>query len=456
MKNGKAEKAVQAGIDGAVEAPIHDDQRDIEGAVLATLAGVINSDQSDLKYDLLELTGADFYFQDHRDTFNVMKALADVGDYVDHLTVQAAGAGWPDMGKKTSADAAATYKRRIIARANVHQAAMIGKEFQDAVADADPDDLPGLVAGLQKAVFDIEKTKRFAPPDRSEADLIDGFVLDLEQPAPGYRTGFKGLDELTGGLKPGVFIIAAPPSAGKTTYVKQMADQAAALNPGVPVLFFSYEQSAAELRVKTLARLSRMENQDIRAGKVHADRLTKAVEQYRQGGHRLKIIEADFHHNIGTIRLLAQRERRQAGKAPIIFIDYLQVVPVADADLKDKRAEVDFMVSELRRLARDIGASIIVVSSMSRAEYGRVQMSGFKESGGIEYGADIAAIMTVRDNEQPDGSERFIDLAVVKNRNGRRVKIRYRYETKFDNFNEEGSPEPLTYTEALGKTYEQK
>jgi len=449
MKDGKAEKAIRDRIDAAVEAPVQDDQRDIEAVVLATLAGVINSDVSDLKYNLLELTAGDFYFQDHRDAFAAMKALADAGDHVDQLTVQEKGAGWPDLKKAAPAEAAETYKRRIIARANIREAAKIGRDYLDAVAGADPDDLPGLVAGLQKTVFDIEKTKRFAPPDRPEADLIDGFILDLEHPTPGYRTGFDRLNDLTGGLKPGVFIIAAPPSAGKTTFVKQLADQVAEFNDGVPVLFLSYEQSAGELRIKSLARLSRKENQLIREGKIKGRAIDDAVQKYRDFGRRLKIIEADFHHNVGTIRLLAQREKLQTGKAPVVFIDYLQVVPVADPALKDKRAEVDFLVSELRRLARDIGSPIIAVSSMPRSEYDRVQMSGFKESGGIEYGTDIAAIMDVK-NEDPNGTERIIDLAVIKNRNGRRKIIRLRYEMKYDAFQEEGDEE-LNYLQALGK-----
>jgi len=448
MKDEKAEKAIRDRIDAAVEAPVQADQRDIESVVLATLATVINSDVSDLKYSLLEMDAADFYFQDHRDIFAAMKTLADAGDYVDQLTIQAKGASWPDM-TKAKPDAAATYKRQIIARSNHRQAAVIGREYQDAVAGADPDDLPGLVAGLQKIIFDIEKTKRFMPADRSEADLIDAFMMDLENPTPGYKTRFDRLDNLINGLKPGVFVIAAPPSAGKTTLVKQLADQVAEFNEGVPVLFLSYEQSAGELRTKTLARLSRKENQLIRDGKIKGRIIEDAVQKYRDFGRRLKVIEADFHHGIGTIRLLAQREKLQTGKAPVIVIDYLQVVPVADPALKDKRAEVDFLVSELRRLARDIGSPIIAVSSMPRSEYQRVQMSAFKESGGIEYGTDVAAVMDVK-GENADRSERDIDLAVIKNRNGRRKIIRLKYEMMYDAFQEEGEDE-LNYLEALGK-----
>lgn len=447
MKSENKNQAIQDRIDAAIEAPIDDDQRDIEAAVLATIAEVINSDVSESKYSLLELDAADFYFQDHRDSFAAMKALADVGDHADQLTVQEKGATWPDLTKAVPSEAGDTYKRRIIARANIRQAAKIGREYLDAVQAADPNDLPGLVASLQKTVFDVEKTRRFAPLARPEADLIENFILDLENPAPGYKTGFKRLDHLINGLTPGVFIIAAPPSAGKTTFIKQLADQVAEFNDRTPVLFLSYEQSAAELRTKTLARLSRKENQLIREGKIEGKDIADAVQKYLDFGRRLKIIESDFNHNIGTIRLLAQREKLQTGKAPAIFIDYLQVVPVADQALKDKRAEVDFLVSELRRLARDIGAPIIIVSSMSRSEYGRVQMSGFKESGGIEYGADIAAIMAVK-KESEDGGERLIDLAIIKNRNGRRKSIRLKYEMRYDTFEEESEAE-LDYLETL-------
>ena len=452
MESEKKEKIIQDRIEEAIEAPIHDDQRDIEASVLATLAEVINSDVSELKYSLLELDAVDFYFQDHRDSFATMKALSDLGDHVDQLTVQEKGAPWPDPSKAKPAAAVETYKRRIIARSNIRQAAKIGREYLDAVQVADPDDLPGLVASLQKTVFDIEKTRRFAPQERPEADLIEDFILELRNPKPGYMTGFSRLDSLTGGLKPGVFIIAAPPSAGKTTFVKQLADQVAELNEGTPVLFLSYEQSAAELRTKTLARLSRKKNQLIREGKIEEKDIADAIRKYLSFGHRLKIVESDFQHNIGTIRLLAQREKLQADKAPAILIDYLQVMPVANPALKDKRAEVDFLVSELRRLARDIGSPIIAVSSMPRSEYKNVKMSGFKESGGIEYGTDVAAIMDVK-KESGGGLERSVNLAVIKNRNGQRKIIRLRYEMVYDTFKEEGEEE-LNYLESLGVDHE--
>lgn len=452
MENGKASKAIQDAIDKADAAPIDQDQADIEAVVLATLATVINSDQDERKYALLELSADDFYFQGNRTAFQAMKDLADAGDHVDQRTVEEKGATWPDLAK-ADAPAALTYKKRIIARANIRQAFAIGKTFQDQVAAADPDDLPGLVAGLQKAVFDVDRTKRFAPPDKPEADLIDDFVADLEHPTPGYslyneqtRKGFKRLHELTKGLKPGLWVIAAPPSAGKTTFTVQLASHVAEFNPLVPILFFSYEQSAEELRVKTLARLSGQENEMIKEGKAVKAKLEAARAEYKSFGRKLKIIDADVHDNVGMIRLKAQREKMKNRKAPVIFIDYLQAMPSADPTLQDRRQEIDMTISELRRLARDIGSPIIVISSMARTEYGKTKLSGFKESGGVEFGADVAAVLKVA---KEDGQERDVDMAIVKNRNGRRRKIGFKYEMDVDRFTETSDSE-LTYLDALG------
>jgi replicative DNA helicase len=86
---------------------------------------------------------------------------------------------------------------------------------------------------------------------------------------------------------------------------------------------------------------------------------------------------------------------------------------------------------------------------MSRAEYDKVKMSGFKESGGIEYGADIASILSV-EGEDNEGAVRTVALNIIKNRNGRRGKVGMTYDMTHDYF-EETDSNNLSYMETLGK-----
>ena len=66
------------------------------------------------------------------------------------------------------------------------------------------------------------------------------------------KTGYKNIDAITN-LFPGLYVIGAISSLGKTTFVQQMADQIAMENH--PILFFSLEQSIIELVSKSLSRI---------------------------------------------------------------------------------------------------------------------------------------------------------------------------------------------------------
>jgi replicative DNA helicase len=68
----------------------------------------------------------------------------------------------------------------------------------------------------------------------------------------GTPSGFKKLDELTGGFQPGnLIIVAARPSMGKSALVANFAENAALANS--PVVFFSLEMSETELAQRFVA-----------------------------------------------------------------------------------------------------------------------------------------------------------------------------------------------------------
>ena len=68
------------------------------------------------------------------------------------------------------------------------------------------------------------------------------------------KTGFKNFDELSGGLYPGLYVLGAISSLGKTTFIHQVADQIAERDSKEHILYFSLEQSRLELLTKSIAR----------------------------------------------------------------------------------------------------------------------------------------------------------------------------------------------------------
>ena len=74
-------------------------------------------------------------------------------------------------------------------------------------------------------------------------------------------------------------------------------------------------------------------------------------------------------------------------KAPVICLDYLQIVPSSKESTK---LGVDDSVRKLKKFQRDTNSTFIVISSFNRANYTQgVSFESFKESGNIEYTADV-------------------------------------------------------------------
>ena len=112
----------------------------------------------------------------------------------------------------------------------------------------------------------------------------------------------------------------------------------------------------------------------------------------------------------------------------------------------DVRVNTDANVKGLKRASRDYNIPIIAISSINRENYqNEMKMSSFKESGGIEYGADVLLGLQLKgagtsdfDVEAAKGKDpREIELKIIKNRNGiANKKIQYMYFPKFNYINE--------------------
>jgi len=288
---------------------------------------------------------------------------------------------------------------------------------------------------------------------------LNGFSeFILQNKAGGISTGFESLDKvLGGGLFPGLYVVGANSSLGKTTLVLQIADSIAKSGRGV--LIFSLEMSANELIAKTLSRLSFIKSvseyqstcyakttRGVLLGRYNNDFdskiITEAIQDYFSWGENISITEGIGDVGILTVKEKLEEFKKFRNEIPVVIIDYLQIIAPYEKGLTDKQ-NVDKNITELKRLSRDFDVPVLGISSFNRESYSApVSMASFKESGAIEYSSDVLIGLQYQGWDYQEGeaeqsrqkrlrevrkkmeqkarelSSQEIQLKILKNRNG--------------------------------------
>lgn len=307
------------------------------------------------------------------------------------------------------------------------------------------------------------------------ADYMQDFKEQIVGKTPPIKTGFKQFDDLlSGGLHPGLIVMGAISSLGKTTYALNLADNMAAA--GQDVLFFSLEMSRFELLAKSISRKTfeycKRNHRPAAYAKSNLgvsdfDRYTNyndteqaiiegCMDEYERGAARnLYIIEG--RGNVGTaqIREAVRKHIALTGNRPVVVCDYMQILSAADPRSTDKQ-NTDRNVVELKRISRDFNIPVIGISSFNRENYTEpVTMSAFKESGCIEYTSDVLIGlqydgMDYREEKQTERTARIrelfktaeinakagdkidIQIKVLKNRSGGKGNCIFKYYPMFN------------------------
>lgn len=155
--------------------------------------------------------------------------------------------------------------------------------------------------------------------------------------------------------------------------------------------------------------------------------LASAFDIYKKVAGHIFIYEGMGNVNADTIRTKVNQFVSETGRVPVVIVDYLQIIAPFSAQYSTDKQNIDKTVLELKRISRDQGISVIAISSLNRLNYKEViSMSAFKESGGIEYSADVLLGLQL----EGMGEEKFdvdaakqklpreVELKVLKNRNG--------------------------------------
>ena len=297
-----------------------------------------------------------------------------------------------------------------------------GKDANEALIDDREAFIEKIRGYITEAQYDLSREEEEAKQaylNTSAGHYIDSFIESIKasKTEPYYSTGFSNLDELIdGGLRAGLYTIGAISSLGKTTFVLQIADYVAKC--GYDVLYFSLEMARREIMAKSISRetmaIDELQTGEHKNAKTTLGILTgkrydkyskdenelikSAVDAYSQYADHLYIYEGVGNIGVTQIRACIEQHRQYAeetGRRPLVVVDYIQILaPYTDEDnpgrnYTDKQT-VDKNVLELKRMSRDYDIPIVGISSFNRENYTEpVNMAAFKESGAIEYSADV-------------------------------------------------------------------
>lgn len=297
------------------------------------------------------------------------------------------------------------------------------------------------------------------------ADIFDNCKTEIlnNYKKGGYKaisTGFKEFDyNLGGGLYNGLYVIGATSSLGKTTLVHQIADN---IIEKQPVLFISLEMSKEELISKSMVREAYLNNKNWNVGSrklLNGNFNNDELEIFKNLENKYSnmfILEGNFSVNIDYIKKILNDFIKTYKKAPVLIIDYLQIIPPSNIRMTEKQ-NVDYNISELKRISRDYKTPVIAISSINRMSYiEEISFESFKESGSIEFGADVIIGLQLRIlsddsfksttdksekqrlcNDERSADNRHLTLKILKNRYGVSTsKIDFDYIPKCNYFYE--------------------
>src|SRR5271154_603821 len=444
----ESERTRQAPNGGRIPPSAIEAEESLIGAMLLSQEAV------SIAYETVQ--AEDFYRPLHGQIFASIIALANAGEPVDYVTVQAKlqerGAIAVELAllsslqmNTPSAANAQHYAELVREKAQQRRLIAVAGEIVDDAYVA-TDDVVGLIDEAERKINQIgdeRRTDTVSPLQRlllSEADILEQRGETRGQ-FNGLETGYKSLDLILQGLQPSsMTIVGARPATGKTAFALGMLIHVGAVVQR-PALFFSLEMSRQELAERILASTARIDSSKLRTGDLSEADWNRAHEAFGYLQSAKVFIDDNPSLTIMDVRARARRIKQQNGDLGVIIIDYLQLMS-SRGRAENRQVEVSEMSRSLKILARELECPVVALSQLSRKLEERADkrpmMSDLRESGSLEQDADVVLFLYRPEiyGDVSNDMKADAEIIVGKNRNGptRTAHLPWRGEfARFDN-----------------------
>ena len=272
------------------------------------------------------------------------------------------------------------------------------------------------------------------------------YSRDNPSDVTGVATGYTDLDRMTSGLQPGdLVIVAGRPSMGKTALAVNIGEYVA-LELKQPVVIFSMEMGAAQLAMRLIGSVGKLDQHKLRTGRLGPDdweRLSGALGRLSEAQ---MLIDETPALNAIEVRSRARRLQKQYGQLGLVIVDYLQLMQAQSAG-ENRATEISEISRSLKALAKELKVPVVALSQLNRSLEQRPNkrpvMSDLRESGAIEQDADVILFIyrdEVYNDDSPDKG--VAEIIIAKQRNGPIGMVRLTFlgeHTRFENYASPGS-----------------
>lgn len=392
---------------------------------------------------------ADFYRDDHRRIFRMVRTFHEAGKAVDVVTISEALEASNEADQTGGLAYLAEMANCVASAANIKSyATMIADKAKRRRLISVAMEIDALAYGGLRASDAIDQassllldmaTKSSGSEPKHIVEVVGRAIAEIETRIGkgeifGTPTGFADLDAMTGGMHAGdLIIVAGRPSMGKTALAINVAENVA-INGGA-VLVFSLEMSDTQIAMRNLASIGSASIQRVRSGGMNDsewDGITAAMGRLYES--KLWIDDA-AGLSAAQMHSRARRIKRQHG-LDLIVIDYLQLMT---ADGNNRNEQLGDITRRLKLMARDLNAPVILLSQLSRKVEERTDkhpgMADLRESGSIEQDADVILMVYRDEYYYPDSAWKgMAELGLVKNRMGATGSVRLVFQGEFSRF----------------------
>lgn len=409
----------------------------------------------DAMADVIESIRADdFYKPAHEKIFDVAVKLYNGGDPVDALTVGAelqrtgelsriGGAEYLHtlIAMVPSAASAGYYAKLVREQSILRRLVEAGTRIAAMGYDGDGAEIDLVVDGAQAEIFAVTE-RRNSADYLAIGDIMEATLEQIDAASAhdgsmrGIPTGFKQLDDLTGGLQGGqMVVIAARPAIGKSTLGLDIARAASIRNNKASVIF-SLEMSREEITKRMLAAEASVKLTRLTKGPMGPNDWERLAQTAAQIAKAPLFIDDSPNMTLMEIRAKCRRLKQQHD-LKLVVLDYLQLMS-SGRKVESRQQEVSEFSRALKLLAKEIDVPVIAISQLNRGSEQRgdkkPMLSDMRESGAIEQDADIVILLHREDAYDRDNRPGEADFIVAKHRAGPTDSIAVAFKKDYAHF----------------------